>query len=100
MDGTTESVRVILFNEARPSIWEQVEDHLKREGSIGNTQVRRLLGSDDPVRASRLLKAWVNQGLLEVLNPDGPKRERRYGRVSFPEATLFAFSKLQDNDPG
>src|SRR5262245_59593272 len=52
-----------------------------------------------PVRASKLLKAWVDLGLLIVSNPDVAKQRRRYRRPSKPrEAALFplGFGKQPD----
>ena len=34
-----EAVRVYLFNQNRPSIWEQVTDYLDKHGSIGNAEI-------------------------------------------------------------
>jgi ATP-dependent DNA helicase RecG len=86
-----ESVLVQLSNQARPSIWDQVEAHLERAGSIVNADVRKLLGTDNPVRASRLLKSWVDLGLLTLVDPDAPKQQRRYQRAdSSPAISLFS----------
>lgn len=75
-----EAVLTRLSNEARPSVWEQVEAHLDTAGTVGNIEVRRLLRTDNPVRASRLLKKWVEQGLLVLVDPGAPKQQRRYQR--------------------
>ena len=52
-----------------------VDDH----GDIGNFEVRRLLDTDDTLTASKQLKAWVEQGILIVKNPDAGRNVRRYG---------------------
>ncbi len=86
-----ECVVVYLFNESRPTIWGQVAKYLEAHGRIGNAEVRQLLQSDDPVRASKLLKAWVQKGLLVVVDPKAAKQHRRYrlpGRP--PEMALFS----------
>ena len=75
-----EAVLTRLSNEARPSVWEQVEAHLDRVGTVGNAEVRQLLRTDNPVRASRLLKSWVDQGQLVLVDPGAPKQQRRYQR--------------------
>ena len=58
-----EMVSVILFNEERPPIWEQVSDWMDRHGPIGNGDLRRIAGLDT-AKASKQLKNWVEQGLL------------------------------------
>ena len=79
-DWPREAVAVYCFNEARPDTWTQVEQYLAASADIGNAEVRRLLRTDDPVRASRLLKRWVELGLLVVANPEAAKQRRRYRR--------------------
>ena len=82
---------VYLLNEARPSTWDQVEAYLDKHGEIGNAEVRTLLRTDDPVRASKLLKTWVDLGLLIVADPGAAKQRRRYRRPGKPrETTLFS----------
>jgi ATP-dependent DNA helicase RecG len=96
VDPVKERVVVQLSNEERPGIWTQVEAHLDEHGDIGNAEVRALLRTDDPVRASRLLKSWLQLGLLMVANPDAAKQFRRYRRPeSLPEETLF--SRISEN---
>lgn len=92
-DWPREAVLVILLNEARPSAWQQVEHYLGAHGDIGNTEVRSILGTEDPLRASKLLRAWVERGLLVVANPTAGKRTRRYRRAGVaPEETLFSIA--------
>jgi ATP-dependent DNA helicase RecG len=79
-ESLRDAVIVQLSNQARPSIWDQVEAHLDKKGSIGNAEVRALLHTDDPVRASKLLKSWVERGLLAVVDPTAAKQQRRYQR--------------------
>jgi ATP-dependent DNA helicase RecG len=86
-----ESVTVLLLNENRPSAWEQVSDYVDKHGFIGNKEVRGILGTEDVLRASRLLKEWVNRGLLEVANPEAGNRNRRYAKPGVrSEALLFS----------
>ena len=75
-----EAVVVYLFNENRPSVWEQVNEYIDKHGSIGNAEVRRLMGSDT-LKASQQIKKWRVLGLLEVTNPLAGKRVRRYARA-------------------
>jgi hypothetical protein len=60
---------VCLFNELRPSAWDQVEAYLETNAEVGNAEVRAILRTDDPVKASKLIKSWVDLGLLAVANP-------------------------------
>lgn len=85
-----QAVLVQLLNESRPSLWEQVSDYIDQHGSIGNAEVRELVGSQDVLAASKQLRKWVTRGQLVVLNPDGAKRFRRYTKPeSPPSASLF-----------
>jgi len=79
-DLDRDAVRVILLNEERPSVWTQVDSYLEKHGVIGNAEVRRLLKTDDPVKASKVIHGWVESGLLVVDNPTAGKRVRRYRR--------------------
>ena len=82
---------VHLLNENRPSLWEQVSEYIDRNGSIGNTEVRQLVGSGDVLAASKQLRKWVSRGQLAVLNPDAAKRLRRYTKPGMlPAQTLLA----------
>ncbi|MBS2021187.1 MAG: putative DNA binding domain-containing protein [Deltaproteobacteria bacterium] len=73
-----ESVVVRLLNLAKPSVWDQVVEYVRANGLIGNAEVRKLLQTDNPLRASKQLRAWMEAGLLEVDNPESGKRSRRY----------------------
>jgi ATP-dependent DNA helicase RecG len=75
-----DAVRVTLFNESRPSVWDQVTAHLDRHITIGNAEVRKLLKRDDTLAASKLIRTWVDAGLLLVSDPNAAKRYRRYER--------------------
>jgi ATP-dependent DNA helicase RecG len=86
-----EAVVVYLFNENRPSIWEQVIDYINKHGEIGNAETRRLMGTTDTLRASKQLKEWVNLGLLVVANPDAAKQLRKYTQPDGePDEPLFS----------
>lgn len=88
-----EAVRVYLWNQNRPSVWEQVNDYLQQHGTIGNAEVRQILQTDDPIRTSRQLKEWVNLGLLEVANPESARKMRRY-RKTGTESNPDLFSRF------
>lgn len=94
-----EAVQVVLLNEARPTAWDQVAAYVEERGNIGNAEVRAILGTDDPVRASKALKEWVSAGLLLVVNPDSAKQYRRYALSEHgEEPTLFSFSPGKQDD--
>lgn len=78
-----EAVMTVLRNQNRPSVWEQVVDYVVKHGDIGNAELRRLLDSDDTLGASKRLKAWVEQGLLVVANPEAGRNVRRYTLPDF-----------------
>lgn len=57
-------------------------------------EVRRILGTEDTLRASRLLKEWVERGLLEVANPGRGTHNRFYAKPGIrPESLLKGISK-------
>jgi ATP-dependent DNA helicase RecG len=74
------AVRVTLLNEERPPIWEQVSDWMDRNGPISNRQLCAVSGLDT-LKASKLLKRWVEQGLLEA-DSTKAKRNMRYFKTS------------------
>ncbi len=73
-----EAVVTILLNQNRPTVWAQVVDYLAKYGNIGNAQLRHLLQTNDTLGASKQLKAWVEQGLLIIVNPEAGRNVRRY----------------------
>ena len=75
-----DSVTVLLLNEARPTVWDQVCGWLNDHRTIGNAEVRQIMKTDDVLTASKALKGWVERGLLAVANPLEGKRNRRYKR--------------------
>ncbi len=86
-----DAVRVVLLNENRPTLWDQVSGYLEEHGTIGNAEVRRIMGSDDTLAASKALRQWVEHGLIEIVNPDAGKRVRRYALAEAePAARLFS----------
>lgn len=62
-DQAQEAISVTLLNEERPPIWEQVSDWMDRHGPIANSDLCQIAGLDT-LKASKLLKRWVEQGLL------------------------------------
>jgi ATP-dependent DNA helicase RecG len=71
-----EMVMVTLLNEERPPVWEQVSDWMARHGPISNSELCRIAALDT-LKASKLLKQWVEQGLL-IPEATKAKRHRVY----------------------
>jgi len=62
---TPNSVLLILSNIQRVSYWDTVSKYLDKKFKITNKELRRITGITDTLKASRLLRAWTKQGLLE-----------------------------------
>ncbi len=75
-EAVVESLTVVLLNHERPTAWDEVSDWLDRHGSIANADVVRIAGVDT-LRASKMLAAWREQGLLQPL-PGRAKRNMAY----------------------
>ena len=85
-----DAVVVTLLNQNRPTVWEQVCDHLDKHGNIGNAELRLLMETDDTLGTSKQLKAWVKQGLLMIVNPDAGTNVRRYSKPSIESTDFFS----------
>ena len=89
-----DAICVYLFNEARPSIWDQVSAYVDKRGTVTNAELRGILRTDDTLKASKLLRGWVKRGLLVVTNPAGAKRHRKYSKPgTAPGLSVFSFGK-------
>lgn len=75
------SVIVTLRNEERPPLWEQVSDWIDRNGPLANGDLCKIAGVDT-LKASKLLKRWVEHGVL-LKDNSGGKRKTVYQK---PEA--------------
>lgn len=87
LDTAVEGVAVTLLNEDRPPAWVQVSDWIERNGPIANADVCRI-AAVDTLRASKMLRAWVDRGLLAPL----PGRSRSQAAYRKPG--------LVDEQPG
>ena len=65
-EAAVETLSLTLFNEDRPAVWTEVNDWMERNGPIANADVCRIAGVDT-LKASKMLRAWVDRGLLELL---------------------------------
>ena len=70
------AVVVTLMNEERPPVWEQVNDWIDRNGPLANSDLCQIAGVDT-LKASRMLKRWVEQGIL-LRDDSGGKRHTVY----------------------
>lgn len=65
-EAAVETLLLTLFNEDRPAVWTEVNDWMERNGPIANADVCRI-ASVDTLKASKMLRGWVDRGLLEPL---------------------------------
>lgn len=94
------SVTVSLLNEERPPIWEQVSDWIDRNGPLANSDLCRIAGVDT-LKASKMLKRWVEQGVL--LRDDSAGKRHTVYRKPDPDGAAEAASSLSlelDNGAG
>lgn len=85
------SVIVSLLNEERPPIWEQVSNWMDRNGPLANNDLCQIAGVDT-LRASKMLKRWVEQGVVQRDDSAG-KRHTVY-RKPAPDGTEETASSL------
>jgi len=93
-ESATESVIVTLLNLERPTVWDEVSDWVDRNGELANADLCRIAGVDT-LKASKMLKAWVEQGVLEHV-PDRAKRNTAYIKPAQPVLGDL-LSTAQDN---
>ena len=77
------------------AVWDEVSDWIDRNGALANADLCRIAGVDT-LKASKMLKAWVDQGVLEQL-PDRAKRYTVYVKPAQPPAQSVLLSEAQDN---
>jgi ATP-dependent DNA helicase RecG len=93
-----ESVTVTLFNLKRHSAWDEVSSWIDRHGSIANADVVRI-AKVDTLKASKMLVAWREQGLVQAL-PFRGKRNMAYTKpTQGAEEPPSLLSGLEDNNP-
>lgn len=95
-DAAVETVTVTLLNLERPSAWDEVSDWIDRNGSIANAELCKIAGVET-LKASKMLGAWVEQGLLEPL-PDRGKRNMAYTKPSQAGEQPSLLSGLEENN--
>lgn len=92
-----DSVVVSLLNEVRPPVWEQVSEWITRNGFITNGQLCRI-ATVDTLKASKMLKKWVELEILEVDMSKG-KKNARYQKAGseVEKKEIGLLSSLSDN---
>lgn len=93
-----EAVSVTLLNEERPPVWTQVSDWIDRNGPIANADICQIAGVDT-LRASKMLKRWVGQGVLESVEGKS-KRHMVYHKPTLSDTgqTPCLLSDAEDNN--
>ncbi|MBU0897158.1 MAG: hypothetical protein KKB76_06020, partial [Candidatus Omnitrophica bacterium] len=87
-----DSVCCVLLNAKRASEWDKVYSYLsKKEKYVANEDVRKILGKTDTVKVSKILKKWVDQGLLRRIDSKS-KKNIKY-RLPSGEMADFLFTQ-------
>ncbi len=81
----SDCINVCPLNKEQPPVWEQVYDWVEKHVSIANRELRKI-ANVDTLKASKLLKQWVQQGLLVSDDRQG-KRNTVY-RLSAEEGNV------------
>lgn len=89
-----DSVMVILLNEQSSTEWDKISAYLFDHKYVSNKEARKMLGTDNPIKVSKLFNKWVRQGLLTKIVPrTGAKRNTTYRLPTNDEKSLFTNSK-------
>jgi ATP-dependent DNA helicase RecG len=96
LEAAVESVTVTLLNHERPSVWDEVGGWLDRQGSIANADLCRI-ANVDTLKASRMLRDWVDEGVLVPLVGRG-KRNMVYIKPQHVEEGFDLLSRDFDNN--
>jgi len=65
-----DSVKVVFLNEEQPTEWEKVKAYLKNNKYINNKVARDVTKVIQVYKMSRMLKKWVEKGLLIKINTE------------------------------
>lgn len=89
-----DSVMLVLLNEQVSTEWDKISAYLLDHKYISNKEARSILGTDNPIKVSKLFHKWVRQGLLTKIVPrTGAKRNVTYRLPTNDEKSLFTNSK-------
>ncbi len=95
LDANKENVTVTLLNMERPTVWDEVSHWIDTHDEIANKDLCKI-ADVDTLKASKMLMAWVAQGLLEPL-PDRAKRNMAYSKPEQPTNQASLLSNAKDN---
>jgi ATP-dependent DNA helicase RecG len=95
-ETAVETLSLTLFNEDRPAVWVEVSDWVERNGPIANADVCRI-ADVDTLKASKMLRAWVDRGLLEPL-PGRVRSNAAYRRPSQVDEQMGLLQGDDDNN--
>ncbi|OGY31348.1 MAG: hypothetical protein A3C02_03485 [Candidatus Andersenbacteria bacterium RIFCSPHIGHO2_02_FULL_45_11] len=88
------TVLLLLFNIHKIEYWDTVSKYLDENYRIINGKAREITGLDDVLKMSRLLRGWVERGLLEKV---GKAKKDSYYRKPGQEVPQGLFSRAVDN---
>lgn len=94
-DANKESVTVTLLNMERPTVWDEVNHWIDAHGEIANKDLCKI-ADVDTLKASKMLKAWEDQGMLARL-PDRAKRNMAYVKPAQAGEQADLLSSVPDN---
>lgn len=94
-EAAVESVTVTLLNLERPTVWDEVSHWIDTHGSIANSDLCQI-ANIHTLPASKMLKAWVEQGVLEPL-PNRAKRNMAYSKPARAPEQSNLLSNSPDN---
>lgn len=90
-----ESVTVTLLNHERPSAWDEVSHWIDTKGEITNGELQ-VIAKVETLKASKMLKAWVDQGVL-VRVPGRANKNMAYLKPQQPSDSAALLSVRLDN---
>ncbi len=88
------TVLLLLLNMHKIEYWDTVSKYLDENYRIINKKAREITGVDDVLKMSRLLRGWVEKGLLEKI---GKAKKDSYYRKPGQEIPKGLFSRGVDN---
>ena len=92
------SVLVLLFNMQKIEYWDTVSKYLDDNYRIKNKEAREITGITDTTKMSRMLKQWLNKGLLERVEK-GFKGNFYYKKIGIeiPKKFDYPFASKSEN---
>lgn len=88
------TVLLVLLNLHKIEYWDTVSKYLDENYRIVNKIARDITGVNDSIKMSRLLRGWVEKGLLEKI---GTAKKDSYYRKPGQEVPRGLFSRGGDN---